>query len=191
MSDHDEDELRAVIAEYEATKKAALAKRDAALRAFHAAGWRAVDLQRVTGYSRETIRQALHPEARLAANTNRRKTTGTTVRPPADYVPYGDRKRYVVAETLAELHGPTSGSVTLPHHLDWSGNAEYVLDRPTRLASMYKTVLTEATTTSDLRDWLDGATLIRLWPQLWLPAQLRRLWEDRFHELGAARTTAS
>lgn len=183
--------MRATIAEYEATKKAALAKRDAMLRAFHAAGWRAVDLQRVTGYSRETIRQALHPEVRLAANTSRRKSAGTAARPPADYVPYGDRKQYLIADSLDALHGPTTGTVTLPHHLDWSGNADYILDRPARLASMYKTVLTEATTVDDLRDWLDGASLVQLWPQLWLPPQLRRLWEHRFPELAAARAAAA
>jgi hypothetical protein len=191
VSRHTDDELRALIAEYEATKKAALAKRDAMLRAFHAAGWRAVDLQRVTGYSRETIRQALHPEVRLAANTSRRKSAGAAARPPADYVPYGDRKQYLVADSLNELHGPTSGTVTLPHHLDWSGNADYVLDRPARLASMYKTVLTEATTVDDLRDWLDGGSLLQLWPQLWLPPQLRRLWEHRFPELATARAAAA
>jgi hypothetical protein len=191
VSRHTDDELRALIAEYEATKKAALAKRDAMLRAFHAAGWRAVDLQRVTGYSRETIRQALHPEVRLAANTSRRKSAGAATRPPADYVPYGDRKQYLVADSLNELHGPTSGTVTLPHHLDWSGNADYVLDRPARLASMYKTVLTEATTVDDLRDWLDGGSLLQLWPQLWLPPQLRRLWEHRFPELATARAAAA
>jgi len=191
MREPDEDDVRAVIAEYAATKRAAIAKRDAALRAFHAAGWRAVDLQRVTGYSRETIRQALHPAVRSATNTSRRKTSDVTVQPPADYVAYGDRKRYAVAETLAELRGPTSGTVTLPHSLDWSGNADYVLDRPARLASMYRTILTEARTAGDLRDWLDGATLVRLWSQLWLPAPLRNQWEIRFPELEAARTAAA
>jgi hypothetical protein len=191
MSGRTEDELRGVIVEYEATKSAAIAKRDAELRVFHADGWRAVDLQRVTGYSRETIRQVLHPQTRIAVNRSRRKTSETVARPPADYVPYGDRKPYVVAETLAELHGPTTGTVTLPHHLDWSGNAEHVLDRPARLVSMYKTVLTEAGTVDDLRDWLDGALLIRLWPGLWLPQRLRRAWEERFPELGTTRTTAA
>jgi hypothetical protein len=161
------------------------------LRAFHAAGWRAVDLQRVTGYSRETIRQALNPDARLAANVSRRKAVHSAVRPPADYVPYGDRKPYLVAETLEELHGPIAGTVELPHHLDWSGSPEYVLDRPARLASMYRTVLNEAATVDDLRDWIDGATLVRLWPELWLPPQLRRRWENRFPELAAARTAAA
>ena len=31
----------------------------------------------------------------------------------------------------------------LPHHLDWSGHAEYDLSRPARLARMYEVVLTE------------------------------------------------
>jgi hypothetical protein len=187
MSGRTEDELRGAIAEYEATKNAAIARRDAELRAFHAAGWRAVDLQRVTGYSQETIHQALHPETWLAANSSWRKTVAVAAGPPTDYVPYGARKRYVVVESLDELHGPSTGTVSLPHHLDWSGNAEYVLDRPAHIASMYKTVLTEASSVDDLRDWLDRALLVRLWPDLWLPPQLRRLWEDRFPELGIAR----
>jgi hypothetical protein len=185
---YSEDELRVVVAEYQATKTAALAKRDEELRAFHAAGWRPVDLQRVTGYSRETIRQALRPEVRQATNTSRRKTPS---QPPADYIPYGDRKPYVAAETLAALRGPTAGVVTLPHHLDWSGHAEYDLSRPGRLASMYKAVLTEASTVEDLHTWLDGDLLTRLWPTLWLPPQLRRRWEERFPELAATRTDAA
>jgi hypothetical protein len=80
--------------------------------------------------------------------------------------------------------------ITLPHHLDWSGSAEYDLGRPTRLASMYKTVLTEASTVEDLHTWLDRDLLARLWHTLWLPARLRRLWEDRFPGLAATRTEA-
>jgi len=79
-----EDELRRLVTEYEATKNAALARRDARLQAFRAAGWRPVDLQRVTGYSRETIRQALRPAARQVVNAGRRKTNPSAVRPPDD-----------------------------------------------------------------------------------------------------------
>lgn len=188
MGQYTEDDLRAVVAEYEATKRAALTRRDEQLRGFDAAGWRPVDLQRITGYSRETIRQALRPEVRRAANTSRRRTAAV---PPPDYVPYGDRKPYVVADTLAALRGPTRGVVTLPHHLDWSGHAEYDLSRPARLAAMYKTVLTEASTVDELNTWLDQALLTRLWPTLWLPPPLRRRWEERFPELAATRTTAA
>ncbi len=80
----------------------------------------------------------------------------------------------MIAETLAALHGPTEGVVTLSRHLDWSGHAEYDLNRPARLASMYKVVLTEAGTVEDLHTWLNADLLRRLWPTLWLPPQLRQ-----------------
>lgn len=183
-----EEELRLFVTDYEATKKAALAKRDATLQAFHAAGWRPVDIQRVTGYSRETIRQALRPEVRRAANAGRRKNNPVVVvRPPDDYQPYSARKPYVVADSIDDLHGPTQGTVRLPHHLDWSGDATYDLAKPARLASMYKTVLNEAVTVDDLNASLDGALLVQVWPSLWLPPRLRHLWEQRFPQLAAFR----
>ncbi|WP_232344796.1 hypothetical protein [Actinoplanes awajinensis] len=110
--------------------------------------------------------------------------------PPVGYLPYGDRKPYVVADTLAALKGPTRGVVSLPRHLDWSGRADYDLSRPSRLASMYKVVLSEAGTVQDLCTWLDGELLLEVWPTLWLPPQLRRRWEERFPGL-AARTVAA
>jgi len=183
-----EEALRAVVSEYDDGKRQLLAGRDARLRAFHANGWRPVDLQRVTGYSRETIRHVLHPEIRQAANASRRKAARDgAAQPPALHIGYGDRKPYIVADDLGGLRGPTEGTVTLPHHLDWSGRATYDLDRPARLASMYKAVLNEASTVQDLRDWIDERVLIELWPTLWLPARLRELWESRFPELAARR----
>lgn len=69
-----EDELREVIARYDnageeiaAAEERRLADRDAGLRRARDKGWRPVDLERFTGYSREAIRQALNPEARAAA----------------------------------------------------------------------------------------------------------------------------
>jgi hypothetical protein len=187
---HTEEALRAAVAKYEATKKAALAERDQRLREFRDAGWRPVDLQRVTGYSRETIRQALRPEVRQATNGSRRKRV-VDPRPPADYVPYGDRKPYVVADNLDELRGPTAGTVSLPHHLDWSGSPNYDLGNPAQLTSMYETVLNEAATVDDLRTWIDGRQLLRLWPMLWLPATLRRGWEQRFPQLARSGSAAA
>jgi hypothetical protein len=185
-----DDELRDVVSGYEASKNAALARRDARLRDFHARGWRPVDLQRVTGYSRETIRQALHPEVRQATNTSRRKVDSLPT-PSADgYTGYAARKPYVVADELDDLRGPTAGTVQLPQHLDWSGNASYDLDKPARLASMYRTVLNEAGSIDDLRAWLDGRLLAKVWATLWLPTQVRRLWESRFPELASLRAVA-
>jgi hypothetical protein len=187
MRQFTDEDLREVVSGYEASKNAVLMRRDAELREFHARGWRPVDLQRVTGYSRETIRQALHPEVRRATNTSRRKVAPATSRPADRYASYGARKPIVVAEDLDDLRGPTEGTVRLPQHLDWSGNASYDLDKPARLASMYRTVLNEAGSTDDLRAWLDGRFLAQLWPTLWLPSPLRRLWESRFPELASLR----
>ena len=193
-----EDELDQVITGYETSKNAALRRRDERLREFHAHGWRPVDLQRVTGYSRETIRQALHPEVRQAANTSRRKDISAGVKPaaePATNVPgrpagYGDRKPYVVAERLDDLRGPTEGTVNLAQHLDWSGKASYDLGKPARVASMYRAILNEASSPDDLHHWIDRRLLVQLWPSLWLPAALRRLWESRFPELAALSAEA-
>ena len=79
----------------------------------------------------------------------------------------------------------------MPHHLDWSGSPTYDLGRPARLASLYKTVLNEASTVADLHRWLNADVLIRVWPTLWLPPRLRRMWERKFPELGASRVSAA
>ena len=52
---------------------------------------------------------------------------------------------------------------------------------------MYRSVLNEAGCADDLRSWLDGRLLTELWPTLWLPSALRRLWEDHFPQLIALR----
>jgi hypothetical protein len=85
-----------------------------------------------------------------------------------------------VAESLDLLHGPSSGTVRLPAHLDWSGNAVYDLDAPGRIIDLYRAVLIEAATPQDLYGYLDAGILRRLWAMLWLPAQVRRSWEQKF-----------
>lgn len=97
-------------------------------------------------------------------------------------------KPLVVADSLTSLRGTTTGVVTLPRHLDWSGSAGYDLDTPGRTVDLYRTVLIEATKPADLHTYLDEATLRRLWTFLWLPDDLRRAWEDRFPELRPADT---
>lgn len=98
---------------------------------------------------------------------------------------YVDQRHYVVPASLAELRGLVSGVVTLDRQLDWSGDGAYDLDDPGDLQVMYQTVLNQAVTVADLRRWLDGDTLRRLWPSLWLPARLRALWQACFPELVA------
>jgi hypothetical protein len=104
---------------------------------------------------------------------------------------YADQRPYAVVGSLADLHGPTAGTVVLDRRLDWSGRAQYDLANPRRLATLYETVLREATGPEDLARWLDGATLVRLWPELVLPPQVRQLWEARFPQFAAGRRSAA
>jgi hypothetical protein len=102
------------------------------------------------------------------------------------------RRPYAVAESLDRLHGPVSGTVHLPAHLDWSGRAEYDLDAPGRIVDLYRAVLNEAASPQDLYEYLDARTLRRLWAMLWLPVQLRGAWERKFPVLAEiSRVTAA
>jgi hypothetical protein len=98
---------------------------------------------------------------------------------------YVDQRHYIVPARLADLSGPVSGLVTLDRSLDWSGDSTYDLDDAGDLQVMYQTVLNQAATATDLGRWLDGDTLRRLWPSLWLPSRLRALWQARFPDLAA------
>jgi hypothetical protein len=115
------------------------------------------------------------------------ETAGTGEAPAAHY-----RRPYTVAESLDLLRGPSSGTVHLPTHLDWSGHAVYDLDAPGRIVDLYRAVLIEAASPQDLYAYLNAATLRRLWALLWLPAQLRRAWEQKFPVLAEiSRVTAT
>jgi hypothetical protein len=96
---------------------------------------------------------------------------------------YAEQRPYVVIESLDGLRGPTSGVVSLDRRLHWSGAASFDLEDPRRLARLYETVLREASHTGELAQWLDGSSLVRLWPTLVLPPQVRTLWESRFKQL--------
>jgi hypothetical protein len=75
----------------------------------------------------------------------------------------------VVVEDLAALRGPTVGVVELPHRLLWHADQSVDLGSAWQLTAMYEIVLTEAVRVQELCDWLDAATLTRLWGELYLP----------------------
>jgi hypothetical protein len=54
---------------------------------------------------------------------------------------------------------------------------------------VYTTVLREARQPTDLSDYLDGDTLVSMWPNLVLPKAVRAAWEDRHPRLRAAGRT--
>ena len=100
-------------------------------------------------------------------------------------------KPVVVPVRLDLLGGPTTGVVHLPRHLKWSGNADYDLSEPGRIVDLYRAVINEAATPTDLHTYLDQGTLVRLWPMMWLPVAVREAWQARFPDLVDRRNTSA
>jgi hypothetical protein len=97
----------------------------------------------------------------------------------------------LVAGDLADLRGPVSGTVELPLWLFWCPDRTFDLDDPAMLRWMYQTVLREASRPEDLTAFLDGDTLVALWPDLFLPKGIRQAWEERHPVLCAAPAVAA
>ncbi|RMI12941.1 hypothetical protein EBM89_06665 [Cellulomonas triticagri] len=89
----------------------------------------------------------------------------------------------VTPTSLADLRGPVAGRMTLPIHLEWSGRRDYDLGDPEDLVWMYSRVIREAGDVEDLITFLDGPTLVRLWPELRPPARHVAAWEQVFPSL--------
>ena len=100
-------------------------------------------------------------------------------------------KPVVLPEKLSLLRGPVAGIVELPVHLQWSGNRRYDLDSPGRFVDLYRTVINEAASPTDLYEFLNEAALMRLWPSMWLPVSVRGAWEDHFPQLRVPRHPAA
>lgn len=119
--------------------------------------------------------------------------TMATVRAAMPTARYQSRpgRRAMVAARLADLQGPTTGTVELPLWLFWScpGHTFDLADRDMR-RWLYQTVLREAGRPDDLTTYLDGDTLIALWPDLFLPKGVRQAWEDQHPALRAAAAAA-
>ena len=96
-------------------------------------------------------------------------------------------RRALVIADLADLTGPAGGTAELPLRLFWSlPGHRFALDDPDTRRWYYETVLREASRPGDLTAYLDGDTLVRLWPDLFLPKGVRRAWEEQHPLLRAA-----
>ncbi|MGH8890467.1 MAG: hypothetical protein ACRDV3_12040 [Acidothermaceae bacterium] len=98
-------------------------------------------------------------------------------------VSYRDVRPIIVAASLAELTGPTVGVLELPRNLVWSGQASFDFGDDQDLLAAYKIVLVESMRVEYVQQWLNEATLRRLWPQLRLPVAVRDRWQRAFPEL--------
>jgi DNA invertase Pin-like site-specific DNA recombinase len=97
-------------------------------------------------------------------------------------------RRALVAASLADLRGPAEGTLELPLRLFWSSpDRTFDLGKPFMLRSLYETVLREASRPEDLTTYLNGDTLLAVWPDLYLPKGVRQAWEDQHPDLRAAR----
>ena len=93
----------------------------------------------------------------------------------------------VVVASLADLRGPAEGTVELPIWLYWSSpDHTFDLGDPDMRRWLYQIVLREASRPEDLTAYLDGDTLVALWPDLYLPKGVRQAWEDGHPVLRAA-----
>jgi hypothetical protein len=97
----------------------------------------------------------------------------------------------VVVPSLADLRGPAEGTVELPIWLFW-GNPDHTFDLGDKDMRrwLYQTVLREASQPEDLAAYLDGGTLVALWPELFLPPGVRQAWEEQHPVLRAAAAAA-
>jgi hypothetical protein len=97
---------------------------------------------------------------------------------------------YTLPESVAELDGPITGTLTLPRSIDWGPRYTYDPSDHADLVPMYERIIREAQTLEDLRAYLHGPTLRRPWPSLFLPAEARAAWVTQFPELGSAAAAA-
>lgn len=119
---------------------------------------------------------AAHRRTPVSAGTLR-SVTGRT---------YAENRPYLVPESLETLSGPLTGLVMLPGRLDWSERSAFHLDVPAERNLMYERVIREATRPGDLDEYLNGTVLREVWRSLFLPARVRRMWEERFPDLSLA-----
>lgn len=95
----------------------------------------------------------------------------------------------LVAVSLDSLQGPVTGTVELPLWLFWNPDRTFDLDEPGMLEWVYRVVLREAASPADL-EYLNGARLAELWPELFLPDGVRAAWEEQHPALADAAAAA-
>lgn len=90
---------------------------------------------------------------------------------------------YETPSTLDALHGPSSGTATLPKTVFWqTGRKTLSIDDDTDAIEAYQAIISEATS-EDQERYLNRKVLVRLWPNLTIPLKAQREWERRFPEL--------
>ncbi|MFC8800886.1 hypothetical protein ACFT2C_24410 [Promicromonospora sp. NPDC057138] len=104
---------------------------------------------------------------------------------PRGYV-YADHIPYDTPDSLDDLRGPRKGVVRVGPPISTAPDPVYDLSDEDMVWHLYSAVVREGNA-RDHEALLERRTLIRLWPELNLPARCRAVWEAKFPVL-AART---
>ena len=126
----------------------------------------------------------------LAAAIGTIAALNTDPTPAAAHTTYADRRPHALVDDLAELRGPVNSVVELPLMLHWGPKRRYDLSSDGDRRSLYERVLNEALHPEQLHTYLNAELLLELWPRLWLPPQVRTLWEKQFPQLASTRPAA-
>jgi len=113
----------------------------------------------------------------------------TAAAPPAPRLTSRPGRPVLVVGALAELRGPESGVVEVPHRIVWLPPADRRFDLGDAYDRMhlYEVVLREAARFHELCTLLNEGLLRRMWPELHLPRSVRAAWEQRHPELATRR----
>ncbi|GAA3315613.1 hypothetical protein [Arthrobacter ramosus] len=112
-----------------------------------------------------------------------------------EYVAAPDKHRHTIADSLVylvpnaldDLHGPATGTVELPLHLDWGPERSYQVNDDGSCSVLYQLTLQNSGSIEEICRIVHPGRLTALWPTMILPARCRQLWETSFPELPATR----
>ena len=90
---------------------------------------------------------------------------------------------YLVPGSLEGLHGPSTGTVQLPIHLDWGPDRRYEAGDDASCRTLYQLTLQNSGSADEMANILNPDRLIALWPSMRLPARCRQLWNAAFPQL--------
>ena len=85
-------------------------------------------------------------------------------------------------DSLDDLHGPLTGTITVPPRIDTSLNPMYDLEDLSQRFWFYIRVVRDEMP-DEQSQWLDRSTLLDLWTDMILPIECRQVWENKFPEL--------
>jgi hypothetical protein len=95
---------------------------------------------------------------------------------------YRDTKPYDVPAFLDHLRGPSVGVMRLPINVYWGPWATVDLGIQSDVIKAYQATIREGRVVDQVA-LLNRDLLVKIWPELMLPARVRNLWESRFPEL--------